>query len=130
MSVAQADAMSGTGGVSMIALKLARASGIKAIISSSSDAKLEELQKRFTSPPLLTVNYAKDPAWEETVLELTGGDGVDLILENGGASSLVQSMKCTRRGGIISQVGYLGKQVVSSLTEFIPLLIDRRIVLR
>lgn len=114
----------------MIALKLARASGGKVIISSSSDAKLDALKQRFSSPPLLTVNYAKHREWEKKVLQLTDGNGVDLVLENGGASSLVQSIKATRRGGIISQVGYLGKQDSSSLEEFVPLLIDRRVVLR
>lgn len=110
----------------MIALKLARARGCKVIVSSSSDAKLEDLRNRFHSPPLLTVNYATDTEWEKTVLELTNGNGVDLTLENGGASSLVQSMKCTRRGGIVSQVGYLGKQDSALLEDFIPTLIDRR----
>lgn len=114
----------------MFALKLARASGCKVIISSSSDKKLEDLKTQFTSPPLLTVNYKTNSKWEEEVLELSGGDGVDLVIENGGASSLVQSIKCTRRGGIVSQVGYLGKQDTSALSDLVPLLIDRRVILK
>ncbi|KAH7051356.1 chaperonin 10-like protein [Macrophomina phaseolina] len=104
----------GTGGVSMVALKLARAAGLG----------------KFPSPPLLTVNYAKAQNWHEKVLEHTDGAGVDLVVEVGGTQSLVQSMKCTRRGGIISQVGYLSKQNVSRLAELLPLIIDRRVVLR
>jgi NADPH:quinone reductase-like Zn-dependent oxidoreductase len=120
----------GTGGVSMFALKLARAAGLKVVLSSSSDAKLENMRERFSSPPLLTVNYATNPNWHEEVLKLTGGDGVDLVIENGGTSSLVESLKSTRRGGTISQVGYLGKPDLNALADLLPLLIDRRVNLR
>lgn len=120
----------GTGGVSMFALKLARAAGLKVILSSSSDEKLEKIKQKFSRPPLLVVNYANNPRWHEDVLGLTDGVGVDLVLENGGTGSLIQSMRCTRRGGIISQVGYLGKQNPQDLAELVPLIIDRRLVLR
>lgn len=115
----------------MFALKLARASGLKVILSSSSDKKLEQVKNKFPNPPLIhTINYAQNPNWHEDVLRLTDGAGVDLVLENGGTSSLIKSMKCTRRGGIVSQVGYLGKQDPQDLAELVPLIIERRIVLR
>ncbi|OAL37906.1 hypothetical protein AYO20_02739 [Fonsecaea nubica] len=120
----------GTGGVAMIALKLARTAGLKVILSSSSDAKLGRIKAQFPTPPLLTVNYAKTPQWHQEVLDLTGGEGVDLVLEMGGTQTLVKSMKCTRRGGTVSQVGYLSKQSLDELAEFVPVLIDRRIILR
>ncbi|OAG45201.1 hypothetical protein AYO21_00549 [Fonsecaea monophora] len=120
----------GTGGVAMIALKLARTAGLKVILSSSSDAKLGRIKAQFPTPPLLTVNYAKNPQWHQEVLDLTGGAGVDLVLEMGGTQTLVKSMKCTRRGGTVSQVGYLSKQSLDDLAEFVPVLIDRRIILR
>ena len=119
----------GTGGVSMFALKLARAAGLKVILSSSSDDKLRDVAQRFTEPALLTVNYAQNKAWHEDVLKHTDGVGVDLVIEIGGAGSLINSLNCTRRGGTISQVGYLsGKQDLSS--ELLSLLIDRRVNLR
>ncbi|KAI5457338.1 hypothetical protein BGZ63DRAFT_417077 [Mariannaea sp. PMI_226] len=120
----------GTGGVSMFALKLARAAGLKVILSSSSDDKLKRISNQFANPPLFTVNYAKNPNWHEDVLKLTNGDGVDLVIEVGGASSIVKSMRCTRRGGIVSIVGYLSGQGHEDLKELIPLSIDRRIILR
>ncbi|KIV87181.1 hypothetical protein PV11_02746 [Exophiala sideris] len=120
----------GTGGVAMFALKLARTAGLKVILSSSSDAKLERIRQQFSDPPLLTVNYATNPQWHEEVLRLTDGNGVDLVVEIGGTQTLVKSLKCTRRGGTISQVGYLSKQNLEDLAEFLPLLIDRRIILR
>ncbi|KAK7421375.1 hypothetical protein QQX98_002269 [Neonectria punicea] len=120
----------GTGGVSLFALKFARAAGLRVILSSSSDEKLKTISDKFPTPPLLTVNYARNPSWYEDVLRLTDGVGVGLLVEIGGTASLVKSMKCTRRGGIISQVGYLSRQNPQELAELLPLLIDRRVVLR
>lgn len=114
----------------MFALKLARASGLKVIVTSSSDDKLRALQDQFSKPLISTVNYAKFPDWHEKVLEITGGVGVDLVLENGGSQTLIKSLKCTRRGGTVSQVGYLGKQSAQDLADLVPLLIDRRVNLR
>ncbi|KAK2597308.1 hypothetical protein QQS21_006082 [Conoideocrella luteorostrata] len=119
----------GTGGVALFAVKIARAAGARVVLSSSSDAKLAQVQKRYQDPPILTVNYTK-PDWHEEVMRLTHGVGVDIVVENGGASSVVQSMKCTRRGGVVSQVGYLGGQDSKNLKELIPTIIDRRVVLR
>lgn len=119
----------GTGGVSMFALKLARAAGLQVILSSSSDEKLQRIKAQFPGLPLPTVNY-KSPTWHEDVLSLTNGAGVDLVLEMGGTGSLVQSIKCARRGGTVSQIGYLGRQDPSDLAELLPVLIDRRANLR
>lgn len=120
----------GTGGVAMFALKIAQAAGYKIILTSSSDEKIKKLQSDFPSAPIYGVNYRTKPKWEEEVLRLTGGAGVDLVLENGGASSLVQSVQCTRRGGIVSQVGYLGGQDASKLKGFVSSIIDRRVNVR
>lgn len=120
----------GTGGVSSWALKLARAAGLKVILTSSSDDKLERMKKLFGAPELLTINYSKIPQWQEEVLRLTGGIGVDLVVENGGSSSLVKSLQCTRRNGIVSQVGYLGKQKPEDLQDLVSTIIDRRVILR
>lgn len=88
------------------------------------------MKKQFPNPPPLTVNYATNPKWHEDVLEHAQGVGVDLVIEIGGTGSLVQSMKCTRRGGTISQVGYLDKQDPSQLEELLPLIFDKILVLR
>ncbi|KAL3466889.1 hypothetical protein BJX64DRAFT_301329 [Aspergillus heterothallicus] len=120
----------GTGGVALFALKLARAAGLKVILSSSSDDKLAQVASKFPSPPILTVNYKTSPEWHEEVLRLTNGEGVDLVVEVGGSATLVQSMQCTRRGGTISQVGYLSKQDLTKFEGLLGVLIDRRVVLR
>lgn len=120
----------GTGGVALFALKLARAAGHRVIISSSSDKKLEDLKSKFGKPELLVVNYSTHPSWHEEVLHLTDGVGVDCVVEVGGSSTLLKSIQCTRRGGIVSQVGYLSKQNNNDFEGLLGLLIDRRVNLR
>ncbi|RAK99893.1 zinc-dependent alcohol dehydrogenase family protein [Aspergillus ibericus CBS 121593] len=130
MRIGQTVLIQGTGGVSVFALKLARAAGLRVILTSSSDEKLHQMKMKYPSPPILTVNYSQIPEWDQEVLKLTDGVGVDIIVENGGTGSLVKSLRCTRRGGVVSQVGYLSKQNPADLRELIPTLIDRRINLR
>ncbi|KAM0714412.1 hypothetical protein Q7P37_010199 [Cladosporium fusiforme] len=120
----------GTGGVSMFALKLARAAGLKIFLTSSSDKKLKDVSARFSQPPIQTINYSENPNWHEEILRLTDGAGVDLVVEVGGASSLLKSLRCTRRGGTVSQVGYLSKQAIDDVDELLPTIIDRRVSLR
>jgi NADPH:quinone reductase-like Zn-dependent oxidoreductase len=85
------------------------------------------MREKYCHPPILTVNYSKKPDWNDEVMKLTGGIGVDIVVENGGTSSLVKSLKCTRRGGMVSQVGYLSSQNPNDLRDLIPTIIDRRI---
>lgn len=94
----------GTGGVSIFALQLARALGARVLITSSQDAKLERAKALGADG---TINYKKHPDWEHEVLRLTGGQGVDHVLEVGGAQTLPHSIAATRPGGHISLIGML-----------------------
>lgn len=116
--------------MSMFALKLAQSAGMRVVLTSSSDEKLRRISQQFASPSLVTVNYSRNPEWHEEVLKLTEGIGVDLVVEVGGSSSLVKSMKCTRRGGVVSVVGYLSKQDPTQMAELLPVIIDRRVIVR
>lgn len=73
----------------MFALKLARAAGLRVILSSSDDGKLTKAKEQFQRPPLQTVNYRLNPDWHEEVLALTDGAGVNLVVEIGESSTLV-----------------------------------------
>lgn len=114
--------------MSVFALKLAKAAGLRIILTSSSDTKLEQMANKY--PGILTINYSKTPDWDKEALKLTASEGVDILVENGGTGSLVKSLKCTGRGGVVSQVGYLSKQDPADLRELVPTIIDRRINLR
>eukprot|EP01112_Ceratiomyxa_fruticulosa_P008529 TRINITY_DN2210_c0_g2_i3.p1 TRINITY_DN2210_c0_g2~~TRINITY_DN2210_c0_g2_i3.p1 ORF type:complete len:348 (+),score=85.86 TRINITY_DN2210_c0_g2_i3:455-1498(+) len=94
----------GTGGVSIFSLQFAKAAGARVIITSSSDEKLEIARKLGANE---VINYKKHPDWENKVLELTGGEGVDLVIENGGAGTIVKSVKSLRLGGAVALVGIL-----------------------
>ena len=122
--------LQGTGGVSLMALKLALAGGCKVIVTSSSDAKLEQVRKMAGSKDIGTINYATASKWDEEAVRLNAGVGVDIVLENGGTSSLMRSLRAARRRGIISQVGYLGKQDPTDLDGLLPLLIEKTITFR
>jgi NADPH:quinone reductase-like Zn-dependent oxidoreductase len=45
------------------------------------------------------------PNWDEEVLRLTGGRGVDHVIEVGGAGTLPKSVKSVAMGGTISIIG-------------------------
>jgi len=94
----------GTGGVSIFALQLAKLKGAHAIGISSSDAKLQRvcslgLDKGF--------NYGETPEWDRWVMEQTGGEGVDLVVEVGGVGTLPRSLRAVKMGGTIAQIGVL-----------------------
>ena len=96
--------LEGTGGVSMIGLQLAAALGAKPIITSSSDDKLARAR---TLGAVGTVNYRTTPEWEKPVLELTGGNGVQQVLEVGGKDTLPHALASLGQGAHIALIGGL-----------------------
>lgn len=94
----------GTGGVSIFALQLAKLMGATVIATSSSDDKIERLKALGADH---TINYRETPEWGTHVLELTGGRGVDHVVEVGGPATLQQSITAARIGGHIALIGVL-----------------------
>ena len=94
----------GTGGVSIFALQFAKAAGAQVIVTSSSDAKLERARELGAD---MFINYAKTPDWATESRKLTGGRGVDHIVEVGGAETFQQSIMAARLGGHIAVIGLL-----------------------
>jgi len=94
----------GTGGVSMFAVQFARAAGARVITTSSSDEKLARAARHGSSD---MINYKRHPDWEREVLRLTGGLGVDAVVEVGGNGTLARSMMSVGYGGKVSLIGVL-----------------------
>jgi NADPH:quinone reductase-like Zn-dependent oxidoreductase len=94
----------GSGGVSVFALQFAKAAGARVIATSSSDAKLDRLRALGADE---VINYKTVPEWGARALELTGGRGVDTVVEIGGAGTLDQSMRAARVGGHVALIGVL-----------------------
>jgi NADPH:quinone reductase-like Zn-dependent oxidoreductase len=108
----------GTGGVSILGLQLARQMGATVIATSSSDEKLARAKKLGAAHG---INYKTTPDWEKAALELTGGNGVDLVIEVGGAGTIAKSLGAIRHGGKVSMIG-----VLSGAAELNPMLIMAR----
>ncbi|MFP5285789.1 MAG: zinc-dependent alcohol dehydrogenase family protein [Thermoanaerobaculia bacterium] len=94
----------GTGGVSLFALQFAKILAARVIATSSSDEKLARVRKLGADNVL---NYQETPDWGVKAKELTGGIGVDNVVEVGGAGTLQQSLRAVRFGGTISLIGNL-----------------------
>jgi NADPH:quinone reductase-like Zn-dependent oxidoreductase len=94
----------GTGGVSIYALQIARAMGAEVIVTSSSDEKLARARNLGATH---TVNYRAQPKWGREVRDLTGGRGVDIVVEVGGPGTLAQSFEAVRIGGHVALIGVL-----------------------
>lgn len=97
----------GTGGVSIFALQLARAMGARVLATTSSDAKAERLRAMGASD---VVNYAKISEWGKQVRALTGGRGVDRVVEVGGPGTINQSLRAVAVGGEIASIGFLSEE--------------------
>jgi NADPH:quinone reductase-like Zn-dependent oxidoreductase len=102
----------GTGGVSIFALQIAKASGATVIITSSSDDKLQRARQLGADH---TINYKAQPDWGKQVLELTGGHGADHVVEVGGPGTLPQSITAVAQGGHIALIG-----VLTGLSGIVP----------
>ena len=94
----------GTGGVSIFALQFAKAAGAIVISTTSSADKAARLKTLGADH---VINYKDDAEWGRTARKLTGGRGVDHVVEIGGAGTIEQSMRASRLGGHISLIGVL-----------------------
>lgn len=103
----------GTGGVSIAGLQLAHLAGLRTIITSSSDEKLQRARELGADE---TINYRTRPDWDRAVLDLTEGEGADLVLEVGGEGTFALSNASARSGGSIVIIGGLAREAAASVT--------------
>ena len=96
----------GSGGVSLFALQFAKLFGARVIATTSGEEKAQRLKALGADS---VINYRRTPDWHGAVRELTGGRGVDCVVEVGGAGTLEKSIKSIAASGQISLVGGLAK---------------------
>jgi NADPH:quinone reductase-like Zn-dependent oxidoreductase len=96
--------LQGTGGVSIFALQFASVYGARTIITSSSDEKLNRA-KELGADDL--INYKEREDWDKAVLDLTSKNGVDYVVEVGGAGTLQRSVNAVKMGGQVAVIGVL-----------------------
>ena len=92
-------------GVGLMALQIAKLKGASLVIGSSTDATRRGRLKDFGAD--LAVD-SSDPGWVEQVLKATGGEGVDLIVDQVSGKVASQNLAATKVKGRIVNVGRLG----------------------
>lgn len=95
----------GTGGVSIFALQFAKAAGARVIATTSSSSKAEKLKELGADH---IINYKETPNWGEKAKEITGGIGVQHVVEVGGPTTMAQSLKAIAIDGVITIIGFIG----------------------
>lgn len=111
----------GTGGVSIFAVQFAKAAGARVIATTSSKDKAEKL-KSFGADEI--INYKEDSNWGETAKKITGGRGVQHILEVGGPNTMTQSLKAIGIDGVISVIGFLAGAAGEKQPSFLDALMS------
>lgn len=107
---------------------LAKAAGARTIITSSSDDKLEFVQKKYGVDHI--INYKSTPDWAAEAKKITGGEGVDYILENGGSGTIKQSIECINMGGSIAVIGFLAAAKQEDMPDVAGLALSKGCIVR
>jgi NADPH:quinone reductase-like Zn-dependent oxidoreductase len=94
--------LEGTGGVSIFGVQLAKLAGARVILTSSRDEKLARARDLGADE---TINYTTELEWQDRVRDMTGGRGVDHVLEIGGKDTLGRALASLRFGGQLHLIG-------------------------
>jgi NADPH:quinone reductase-like Zn-dependent oxidoreductase len=89
------------GGASTAAIQIAKKSGARVFVTSSSDAKLEKAKQIGADVP---INYSTQE-WDKEVYKLTNKRGVDVVFESVGAATWLKAIRALRRGGRLVTIG-------------------------
>lgn len=93
----------GTGGVSLFALQLAKIFGARVLAITSSNEKAAKLKELGADA---VVNYSITPNWDQEIISLTGGKGVDKVVDIAGEKTIVKSAASTKITGTIVLIGF------------------------
>lgn len=96
-------------GIGSAAVQVAKLAGAASIIATASSQKKLDAAKALGATHL--INYSKDD-FSPQVMEITGGRGVDVIMEHIGGEVFTKSLTCLARGGICVTVGAHAGEVV------------------
>lgn len=102
--------LTGTGVTALQTLQLARASGARIIVTSSSDEKLAHAVALGADHG---INYRTNPDWENEVLALTDGNGADLVFDSAGAETFSHSLGALGQGGTLFTIGFVSGAATS-----------------
>jgi len=92
-------------GVGLLGLQIAKRLRAALVVGTSTTPERVERLAGYGAD--LSLN-SRDPAWVEAVLDRTGGEGVDLVIDQVSGELLNRTLKATRVLGRIVNVGRLG----------------------
>lgn len=105
LTAGQSVLVQGTGGVSLFALTFAKALGARVLATTGSADKEPQLRALGADH---VINYRSTPDWGKAAKAWAGGEGMDHVVDVGGASTLAESLRAVRPGGRVSLIGILG----------------------
>jgi threonine 3-dehydrogenase len=109
--------VTGCGPIGLCAVGIAKAAGAALVIATDTEAYRLELARSMGADLALD---ASDPSTEERIVQATGGDGVNVVLEMSGARpALDQALRAVTRGGSISLLGIFGEPPTVDLSELV-----------
>ena len=91
-----------SGGVNTACIQVARYSGAQVIVVGSSDVKLGLAESLGAA---VLINRSSDAKWAKAVYQATGKRGADIVVDNVGAATMMQSLRAARKGGRVLTVG-------------------------
>jgi threonine 3-dehydrogenase len=110
-------AVTGCGPIGLCSVAIAKAAGAALVIATDVEPYRLEMARRMGADLVLD---ARDPEMVPRVLEATGGDGVEVVLEMSGAqSALDTALAVVTRGGRISLLGIFSQPVQVDLSDLV-----------
>ncbi|PUZ27967.1 alcohol dehydrogenase [Chitinophaga parva] len=110
----------GSGGIASFEIQFAKLFGAR-VIALTTRASSEAALRALGADEV--VQYNANDAWSQQVLHLTGGRGVDRVLETGGAETFAQSLQAVTVGGVISLLNFRYLQAPAAPTALDQLLL-------
>ncbi|MFW5709212.1 MAG: zinc-binding dehydrogenase [Chloroflexota bacterium] len=90
------------GGVNTASLQIAKLAGAKVYVVGSTEEKCRQAQELGAD---VTINREEDPNWSKAMYRLTDKQGVDVVIDNVGQATLMDSIRSTKIGGRLLIVG-------------------------
>jgi len=110
-------AVTGCGPIGLCAVGIAKAAGATWVVATDTEPYRLELATQMGADMVLD---GRSPDAVAKVLEATGGDGVEVVLEmSGSAAALDQGLRFVTRGGRISLLGIFGEPVAVDLSNLV-----------
>jgi threonine 3-dehydrogenase len=107
--------VTGCGPIGLCAVGIARAAGAALVVATDTEPYRLDLARTMGADLALD---ASDPDTEARIMEATGGDGVEVVLEmSGSPRALDQALRVITRGGRISLLGIFNGAVPIELSE-------------